>query len=54
MCDNQVHTAVVTVTAYGGNAFRHGEALAQATLVLCNEFACTYLTTSRVITIVRG
>jgi hypothetical protein len=53
-CDSQVHTAVVTVTAFGGNAFRRGEAFAQATVTLCNEFACTELMTSRVITIVRG
>jgi hypothetical protein len=53
VCDGQVHTAVVTVTAFGDNAFRRGEAFAQATLFFCNEFTCTELRTSRVITIVR-
>jgi hypothetical protein len=52
-CDSQVHTAVVTVTAFGDNAFRRGGAFAQATVTLCNEFACTELRTSRDITIVR-
>ena len=52
VCDGQMHTVVVTVTASGDNAFRRGEAFAQAFLTLCNEFACTQVTTSRVITIV--
>lgn len=53
VCDGRVHTAVVTTTATG-NAFRRGDAVAQAQLLVCNEFStCTFLETSRVITIVR-
>ena len=54
VCDGQVHTAVVTVRAEGGNAFRRGEAFAQATLFFCNEDTCTEVRTSRIITIVGG
>ena len=54
VCDGQVHTVVLTVTASGDNAFRRGEAFAQASLFFCNESDCTELRTSRVITIVRG
>ena len=56
VCDGQVHTVVVTVTAFGeagGNAFRRGTAFAEATLLICNDITCTSLTTSRVISIVR-
>jgi hypothetical protein len=54
VCDGKVHTAVVTVTAYGDNAFRRGEAFAQAFLYFCNDVECTQVTTSRIITIVSG
>jgi len=53
ICDGQLHTVVVTVTAQGENAFRRGPALVQAFFQLCNEFECVTLTASREVTVVR-
>jgi hypothetical protein len=53
ICDNQVHTAVVTVTATGENAFRRGVAFARASLFTCDpDGNCTSAPDSREITIV--
>ena len=55
ICDGQVHTAVVTVTASGENAFRRGVAFARAGLFVCDEFTnCATVPTEREFTIVGG
>ena len=53
ICDGEIHTVVVTVTAQGESAFRRGPAFVQAFFQLCNEFECTTLTASREVTVVR-
>lgn len=54
ICDGQVHTAVVTVTASGENAFRRGVAFVRAFLFVCDESGCATVSDSREIRIVGG
>jgi hypothetical protein len=53
ICDGQVHTARVTVTASGENAFRQGVAFARASLFVCEFEFCISVPDSRELRIVR-
>ena len=54
ICDGAQHTALVTVTSFSGTAFHQGVALAQGSLVACDEFGvCLVVLFSGTIEIVK-
>jgi hypothetical protein len=52
ICDATEHTAVITVTASGANAFRRGDALVQGFFSACSPETCSTINLSETIRIV--
>jgi hypothetical protein len=52
ICDETEHTAVITVTAFGDNAFRRGDAFVQGFFSACSPETCSTINLTGTIRIV--